>query len=474
MGEEIADSHFEQADFERFGQRLREETRALGALIDDGALRQGPVTAGLELECWLIDERALPAARNAELLEALADPMVVPELSRFNVELNVEPVCPDSDGLRALERELDARWARCQAACRARGLDMLAIGTLPTLRNTDLSPDSLSASNRYRAMNEQILRQRGGRALRVRIDGRERLEVSHHDVLLEAASTSLQLHLKPAQDQVLRYYNASLIASAPLLAASANAPYLFQRDLWAETRIPVFEQACDFPGPAAAGGARRIGFGSGYLRQSPAEYFRENEARFPVLLPVSFDAGTDAFHHLRLHNGTIWRWNRLLAGPESDGGVHLRIEQRVLPAGPSLADMLANLAFYLGLVRWLAEQQPPPEQHFDFASARAGFYAAAREGLAAGLPWLDGRTHAARTLLSRLLPRAAEGLQGYGGDSAVALAHLRNFERRLDSGRTGAQWQCDWVARHGRNFPALVQAYRERQHSGAPVWQWAL
>lgn len=474
MGQEIGRTRFQPADFALFERRLAAETAQLGALLAEGGLADTPPTIGLELEAWLVDHAGIPAPRNVEVLAELGDPCVVPELSRFNVEFNVLPAPLAPGGLAAMEAELARRWNRAQDLCHGLGIALVATGILPTLRNADLCLANISEGNRYLAMNEGILERRHGRPLRVVIQGAERLEVVHHDVMMEAATTSFQIHLKLAPGAALRHYNASLLASAPLLAGSANSPFLFGRELWAETRIPLFEQACDFTAETrGAEPLHRIGFGSGYLRESVLEFFEENRDAFPVLLPVAQDQPPERLAHLRLHNGTIWRWNRLLVGFEDDGRAHLRIEQRVPPAGPSLPDQMANLAFYVGLTHALAILPEPPERALAFEAARVNFYAAAREGLAAELLWLDGRRHDARALLlGTLLPLARTGLERYGLGAAEIDAALRVFEQRVASRQTGSAWQRGWVARHGRDALALLNAYRSRQSSGAPVCDW--
>ncbi|MCB1819824.1 MAG: hypothetical protein KDI77_18060, partial [Gammaproteobacteria bacterium] len=212
----------------------------------------------------------------------------------------------------------------------------------------DMSLSNISPLNRYYALNREVLRQRRGLPLRVDIEGRDHLVSEHCDVMLEAATTSFQIHLKAPAQFSRAYYNASIAASAPVLAAAGNAPFLFGKALWEETRIPLFEQAVVAPGPP------RVSMGSGYATHSLYEVFEENLRVYEPLLPMAFDAAAKEFRHLRLHNGVIWRWNRPLVGFDADGAPHLRIEHRALPAGPTFVDMIANAAFYLGLAHALA------------------------------------------------------------------------------------------------------------------------
>jgi len=280
------------------------------------------------------------------------------------------------------------------------------------------------------------------------------------------------VHLQVPAREASRYHNASMMLSAPLVALAANSPFVFGRALWHETRIPLFEQAVDC-GDAAHPEHRRVTFGSGYLGADPTQCFVENVSRYPVLLPLESDAPPHTYAHLRLHNGTIWRWNRMLIGFDDGGAPHLRIEQRVMPAGPTIIDMIANAAFYYGVVRRLASQATPPEATLPFASARENFYQAARDGLNARIVWLDGRHGAIADLLKQeLLPLAREGL------AELEIAH-DDIERYLDviavrlrTHRNGAAWQLDHHAKH-RDFFRLTADYLEHQRSGMPVHEWS-
>ncbi len=477
MGQEIGTSRFRREDFEAFRRRMAEETALLLAWSREGRLSEAPPVAGLEVEAWLVDAEGLPAPVNEAVLDRLRDPLVVPELARFNVELNVPPEPLRGGCLGKLERHLAAAWGRCAEAARAEGAFLVTVGILPSVAPRHLTQANMSALRRYRALNEQVLAARAGRPLHLDIVGREHLRVTHRNVMLESAATSLQVHLQVPASRAARYLNASMITSAATVAVAANAPYLFGRDLWDETRIPLFEQAVEVGGyeGAAQGPIRRVTFGSGYVRQSVLECFLENRDHYPVLLPARLEEPSERLPHLRFHNGTIWRWNRPLVGFDSDGRPHLRIEHRVMAAGPSLRDQIANAAFYFGLVASLAAEELPPEDRIPFPQARDNFYAAARYGLEAVLTWLDGRRRPLAALLEEeLLPRAREALEGLGVAPEQARSYLEVVVERVALRRTGAAWQRAWCAQHGRDMPALVRAYRRWQAAGLPVHRWGL
>jgi len=477
MGQEIRESHFTPEDFAAYAESLRGETELLGEWFRQGVFSPRDRMGGFELEAWLIDSNARPAPVNEQFLARLDSPMVVPELACFNVELNDYPQHLWGSALSRFEASLGATWGRCRRVAAELDARLLMIGILPTVREAELNPANMSDLKRYRALNEQVLRLRGGQPLELDIHGREHLKTAHESVMLESATTSFQLHLKVHPLQALRAYNASIVLSAPMVALAANSPYLFGHDLWDETRIPLFEQSVSVGGFAGAshGPMRRVTFGSGYVRNSIFECFAENQQHYPVLLPMTFQEGLEQMSHLRLHNGTIWRWNRPLIGFDYDGIPHLRIEHRVVPGGPSVVDVIANAAFFFGLCRALIDADIPPEQQLPFDRARDNFYTAARHSLEAVVFWLDGEKGPIRSLiLQRLLPLARQGLETLEIDAVDIDKYLGIIEARVSSARTGAAWQRAYVARHGAGMEALTEAYYERQEGGQPVHEWNL
>jgi len=472
MGQEIGRIHYRREDFVEFSARLAEETGLLESWLGEGRCEQSAYVGGFELEAWLLDRNYFALPANEAYLARLNNPLVVAELSRFNVELNGAPQPLAGRALRRLEEELTGTWRRCLEVAHEFEGTLIMIGILPTVREEDLSLTNISPLNRYYALNEQVLKSRDGRPIRLDIEGREHLRLMHADVMLEAATTSFQVHLQFPADLAVRYFNAAQILSAPMVALAANSPFLFEKQLWEETRIPLFEQAVD-TGDNADPEMRRVSFGSGYLQHGAIETYRENLARYPVLLPILFEPGSQQLRHLRLHNGTIWRWNRLLIGFDEAATPHLRVEHRVMPAGPTIVDMIANAAVYLGASRFLAELRAPPEGDLPFATARDNFYRAARDGLDAGIVWLDGCEVALRTLLAdEILPMARHGLKLLGADEDDIERYMDVARSRVRSGLNGAAWQRAHVERHGRDFFSLTADYLEHQRSAMPVHEW--
>ena len=471
MGQEISHTRFTPEDTERFAGRLRRETRLARETFAQGGFASDATVAGFEMEAWLLDRNFFPVPCNQSFLARMADPMVVAELSRFNIELNGPPQVLKGQALSTLERQLERTWTRCIDVAHADEAVPIAIGTLPTLRDADLDLSTMTPSKRYVALNRQVLQARGGKPITLDIEGLEGqlLRVAHADVMLEAATTSFQVHLQVPAARTSSYMNASMMLSGPLVALSANSPFLFGRALWHETRIPLFEQAVDSARDTTRPG--RVDFGPGYLGDDPTDYFRDNTDRFGVLLPICEDDEDDRdFSHLRLHNGTVWRWNRLLIGFDAQRRPHLRIEQRVMPAGPSFIDMLANTAFYYGAAHMLA-QRADATALLPFADARDNFYRAARQGLDAPQRWLDGRTCDAADLLERLLPLARDGLQELRIDPADIDRYMDVLTVRLRRRTNGAVWQRAHHARHG-DLSKLTADYLAHQRGGRPVHEW--
>jgi gamma-glutamyl:cysteine ligase YbdK (ATP-grasp superfamily) len=475
MGEEITYSRFVKADYQHYEKHLQQETELLAGWFENDSLSTSEHVAGYELEAWLIDSSASPCPRNEAFLRQANNSFLFPELAKFNVELNVDPQVLGTNVLSDFDSQLQRLWRQCEQTSTEIGCHMLGIGILPTLTNSDLSLENISSLDRYRALNEQVLRQRKGKTIRLNINGNEHLDVSHKDVMLEAAATSLQIHLQIPQDKAVRYYNASMVLSAPLVVVGANAPFLFNRDLWYETRIPVFEQAVDIGGigGAASGPIHRVTFGSDYARDSLFECFNENLEHYPVLLPVSYDSEPEELNYLRLHNGTIWRWNRPLIGFDDDGTPHLRIEHRTMSSAPSMVDNIANIAFYYGLVEYYASRTVPPETTLTFAETRDNFYRSAQVGLNHRLLWSDGNKYTIRELvLNRLLPEADEGLSKLGICDDDRKYYLGIIDSRITSGQTGTQWQRKFAELNGRNPQLLTQCYYRNQQRNRPVHEW--
>ncbi len=476
MGRDISKTRFTEADLARFKQKLLEEYRILADWFQDGNLKKQEDLCGFELEAWLVDPDFLPAPKNEAFLSRIAHPLVVPELSQFNFEINSTPQHIGGSIFSTLENELQEVWNLCAENAAAVGSNILATGILPTIHDDMLTLDHMTHISRYFALNNQVFQLREGKAIELNIQGRDILNVTHQDVMLEAVTTSLQIHLQVSAEDSVRFYNASQILSAPMVAVAANSPYLFGKDLWDETRIPVFEQAVymDCYRDSQDEPLRRVTFGSGYARETILEPFLENLELYPVLLPQVFDEPPELLSHLRLHNGTIWRWTRPLIGMDHDGTPHIRIEHRSPAAGPSLKDVIANLAFYVGLMSYFTRQEIPLEDQITFDRTEENFYQAARNGLSAQIRWADRKKWDMQTLLDEVLvPAARQGLQKRGILEEDISCYIDDIiQNRVRTGQNGACWQRAFIETHGTDFQKMTQAYFENQNRNLPVHEW--
>ena len=475
MGEEVSSSQFSEADFQRFNHQLDSETKLLAEWMQQGHFSDTGIKAGFELEAWLVDRNFAPAPINSEFIRAMDDPMITPELARFNIELNIEPKYLMGKALSILESELERTWSKANITAENLQARLLMIGILPTLQEDQLSLDNMSPMKRYRALNDQVLRLRNGRPIELDIVGVQHLCSEHNNVMLESATTSFQIHIQVPALKAHHYYNASIAATAPMVAVCANSPYLFSHDLWDETRIPLFEQSIDVGGfgGVSQGPVRRVSLGSGYARKNIMECFEENLQHFPVLLPSQFDRPMEELPHLRMHNGTIWRWNRPLIGFDDRGTPHFRIEHRVLPASTSIVDSIATAAFFYGLLQFLYETINDFPQELPFTKAKDNFYQAARYGLQASVDWF-GHNHIGmrELLLEHLVPMAYKGLHSLGIESDECDYYLGIIQQRIENRQNGCHWQREFVKIHHCDMTAMTAAYYAQQQQGKPVHEW--
>src|SRR5690242_17262882 len=489
MGRDVPAIAISPADRRVYRAKVRGCLDTLALMLRDWPVETTERRVGLEVELNLVDARAAPAPRNAEVLQLLSDPAWATELARFNVEVNIPPRPLGGDALAGLEDEVRDVLTRADKACRMAGCRMAMVGILPTLGELDVTSGSMSAVPRYRLLNEQIFAARG-EEIRIVVDGTERLDTVLGTIMGESACTSLQLHLQVSPEEFGTYWNAAQSIAGVQVALAANSPFLFGRQLWHETRITLFEQATDTrPDELKVQGVRpRVWFGERWIT-SIFDLFEENVSYFPALLPVVEDedpletlerGDVPRLGELRLHNGTIYRWNRPIYDVVRDQP-HLRVENRVLPAGPTVVDIMANAAFYYGLLRMLAEDDRPVWSQMSFSAAEENFHSGAREGIDARVYWPGiGEVPVAELVLRRLLPLAREGLIAWGVDATDADRLLEHIERRCVLLRNGASWQSttfhrlydDRAVERGEALREMTRRYREHMHSNEPVHAW--
>jgi Glutamate-cysteine ligase family 2(GCS2) len=486
MGEDVAAQEFTRADRTRYREKVRRCLDVFARMLREAAFDTDDPMTGLEVELNLVDANGDPALKNAEVLEAIADPDFQTELGQFNIEINVPPAKIREGGLTTFEETLRRSLNDAEEKSSAVGAHMVMIGILPTLAEGHMTLESLSANPRYALLSEQILNARG-EDITISISGHERLETTADSILPEAACTSMQLHVQTSPDEFAAYWNASQAIAGVQMAICANSPYLLGKELWRETRIPLFEQATDTRSDElkTQGVRPRVWFGERWIT-SVFDLFEENVRFFPALLPISDEedpeavleaGGTPNLSELRLHNGTIYRWNRPVY--DINAGVpHLRVENRLLAAGPTVADMMANSALYFGLVRYLAESERPLWSRMSFSAAEENFHIGAEEGINAQIYWPGiGQVSATELVVRRLLPAAHEGLRAWGVADDERERLLGIIEQRCLAGVNGASWFADRMAdrKDQDRYDALratLQEYIERMHTNEPVHTW--
>src|SRR5579875_2835441 len=490
MGRDIQAIKITGEDRRKYRDKVRRSLDVFARMLREQRFDSDPARVGIEIELNLVDERAEPSMRNALVLDAIADPAWATELGQFNIEINVPPRRLDGDSLWGLEQELRANLNRADASARGTGSGLVMVGILPTLREDHMHEGTISANERYRVLNEQIFAARG-EDMRIEIEGTERLLTHAGSITPEAACTSVQLHVQVSPESFANYWNAAQAIAGVQVALAANSPFLFGRELWHETRITLFEQSTDTrPDELKQQGVRpRVWFGERWIT-SVFDLFEENIRYFPALLPLCeeeepaavLDAGCcPQLAEMSLHNGTVYRWNRPVYAVVGDMP-HLRVENRVLPAGPTVADVMANAAFYYGLLRALAEAQRPIWSQLSFGTAEENLHEAARSGMDAKLYWPGlGEAPAAELVLRRLLPMAREGLAAWGVAGLHADRLMDIIEQRCLTGQNGATWQITMVREFERAgadreeaLRLMTERYIEHMHTNEPVHTWPI
>src|SRR6185369_14114000 len=436
-----------------FMRALLEDLRALEYMIHSGLLESGVKRVGAEQEMFLIDSNFRPAPTSLEILNQVQDARLTTEIARFNLEANLTPLFLSGKCLSQMEREIKELLSAVGEAAAKFGGDVLLSGILPTLRKSDLTLENLSPIPRYRELNQGVIGMRGG-PFSIHIKGLDELQITHDNIMMESCNTSFQVHFQTSPAEFASHYNLAQAITAPVLAAAVNSPLLFGHRLWQETRVALFQHSIDArsPNQLARSHPTRVSFGDCWLKHSVVELFHEQISRFrPIMISqpdedpfqVLARGETPQLSALRMHNGTVWHWNRACYGV-ADGLAHLRIENRALPSGPTVQDEVANAAFFVGLMIALPKEYGEIAKRLSFDDAKENFFAAARYGLNAQLKWLDGKTISPTSLiLNELLPLARAGLKEARVDSSDIDKYLGVLEERVRSGQTGAQWMLN-------------------------------
>jgi CBS domain-containing protein len=490
MGEQNVKLNKDDAGHQAFMKALLTEVNALEKMLEKGLIESGVRRIGAEQEIFLINRAHKPALKALDILEHIDDERFTHELGLFNLEANLSPQRLGGNCLSLMEAELQDVYRKARAAAQKEDCDIALVGILPTLTMKDLGLDAMVPTPRYYALNDAIKALRG-EEFQFTINGIDQLSVKHDNVMLEACNTSFQVHFQVSPENFAKNYNIAQAVTGPLLAAAVNSPILLGKRLWHETRIAVFEYSIDTRSEVhqERGLRPRVHFGDRWLEESVTEIFKEDIARFRIVLTTEteddplgmIDEGImPSLNALRLHNGTVYRWNRPCYGVHNNVP-HLRIENRVIPSGPTVIDEMANAAFFYGMMAGMTEQVTDIRDHLTFSDVKANFLGAARDGIRAQMNWFnDTHLPAKQLILEQLLPLAREGLQEAGIDKDDIDRYLGVLHDRVTMRRTGARWALESLEKMedsgtlDQRLRCLVHSMVEQQSTGQPISEWVL
>ncbi len=491
MGLDIDRTDFSAQEYVQFSNRLADNLDALKQVLVSPGFGQCDGSLGAELELYIVSDDGLPLAVNTEIHTAASDPQLTLELNRYNLEFNLTPVAIDANPLKALETEIATKVQGLNKVASDFGGNIATIGILPTLNQDDFGPQAMTDKKRYRALSE-VLRARREDLFAIDINGKDPVKAMAEDLTFEGANTSLQLHYVVKPDEFATLFNCIQYVTPLVLAVGANSPFFMGQRLWHETRVPLFKQSID-------GRNRdrrelhlpsRVDFGHGWVRHGAYELFAESVHLHRPLLPVCGDedplsalknGSLPELFELKLHQGTLWYWNRPIYDSHGDG--HVRVELRTLPAGPSPVDMVANCAFHIGLAEGIRDRMEELIPAVPFKMLEYNFYRAAQFGLDARLLWPKHSDHSlqecsAQDVALSMLDLAYQGLDRIGIDSKSASHYLGNIEHRLKHKRTGATWQLDRFEQLYKNqsrekaLQRMLIEYMDHSSANVSVAEW--
>jgi CBS domain-containing protein len=490
MGEHNVEQHVEEKQAQAFMKALLEDLRTLAFMLEHGRIESGVTRIGAEQEMFLIDRCLKPAPVSLDVLKHANDARLTTEIARFNLEANLTPLELMSNCFSRMEQELDELIAVTRNSAATQGADVLLSGILPTLQKSDLTLDNLTPSARYHELNRGVIGLRGG-PLSIHIKGLDELHLTHDNIMMESCNTSFQVHFQSNAKEFANHYNVAQAITAPVLAVAVNSPLLFGQRLWQETRVALFQHSTDERSrpQLARNQPTRVSFGDRWLQNSVIELFHDQITRFRPIMIAQPDENpfdvlargeTPPLSALRMHNGTVWRWNRACYGV-TGGIAHLRIENRALPSGPTIVDEIANAAFFAGLMVAIPSTYGDIAKRMAFDDAKLNFFRAARHGLDAQFQWIDGHSLSAPSLiLDQLLPLARQGLSSSHVATEDIDKYIGIIEERARSRQTGARWIMGSLSTIGSSTSKdasqriLTAAILANQKQGQPIHRWSI
>lgn len=490
MGVETVKLAENRQQLQEFSKYLLKDIRAMEKMLDDSLFETDRVRIGAEQELCLVDRNAKPSPISVDLLNSMKDDMFTTELALFNLETNLKPLDFSGNCLSEMEAGILRQLDKVRDAVKKFDGDIVLTGVLPTIRKSDIDIENLTPLPRYRALCDAINKLRGDE-YDLRIQGMDELLMRFDSPLLEACNTGFQVHMQVHPDEFVQKYNIAQAITGPVLASAVNSPLLFGKRLWAETRVALFQQSVDTRkvGDHLRDSSPRVTFGNEWLKNSILEIYKEDIARYRVMLSSSVTEDVEELLEkgevpklmaLQVHNGTVYRWNRPCYGI-SGGKPHLRIENRVFPSGPTVTDEIANASFWLGLLNGLGDHYSDITRNLDFDDAKMNFIAASKLGLDTKFKWVNDKRYSAVDLISKeLLPIAEHGLEKAGVLSGDIDSYLDVIRQRTESAQTGSYWMVKSYNSLSKDFTreqaltAVTNAMIKNQKKGEPVHKWGL
>jgi len=488
MGIQSVKTAKNQRQIQLFEQHLLQDVRAMERMLNEGWFDDKETRIGAEQELCIIDKNYRPAPLSMEILKKANNPNFTTEFAKFNAEINLTPRPFRKSCLRDMEEEISALLLEFAKVARKFDVEPLLIGILPTMRKFDITMDNLTPVDRYFALCKAINKLRGD-VYELRIRGIDELIMKHDSPLLEACNTGFQVHLQVNSKDFAHMYNIAQAITAPVMAAAVSAPILFGKRLWKETRIALFQQSVDTRTTSdhLREFSPRVTFGNKWLDKSILEIYKEDIVRYRILLSTEvtedvmdkIDSGeVPELKALSVHNSTIYRWNRPCYGI-TEGKAHLRIENRILPSGPSVIDEMANAAFWLGLMNGFRHEIKDVTKLMEFDTARTNFANAAQHGLDTKFTWFNGKkVSAPKLILKELVPIAEKGLKYANIDSRDIDKYLGVIRERVESGMTGSQWMLNSYSKLRKEttnedvLTILTASTLKNQKKNTPVHKW--
>lgn len=464
-----------KVDAQEFEQHLSKETALLEEWFIQQKFMERELAIGAEIEFFLLDKYYAPLPKNLTFIDLVNQPFLKQEVGAAQLEINSLHFSLHDDCFSSFHNNILEFWQQCLRVANNHNHHLALIGTLPTASSEYTSLKFMTNKSRYQTLTYNMKSFCKGKLPKLHIEGQDILSIVPKSLAINGLISALQLHIQVGQSQSVQYYNIAQAIAGPILAISANSPFLFGKQLWSETRIPIFEQTMAVHLFGQEGGFKSCLFGTNYLRDSFFELFDQNYHFFPRLMPeVSLNLPPEKMVHVKRQNGVVYRWNRPVIDFNPDLKPHLRIEHRGPSCGPTIIDMVANAAFFYGLLYYFATQTVPIDHLLPFYDARRNFFNAARFGLKTKFKWFANHEISALKLLEELLPLSYKGLEALGVSSADSKFYLEIIKQRVKAKTNGSEWQISFIEKYGKDFYNMMECYLENQYQDRPISEWKI